>query len=137
MRPSAFTIALVALALTASACGGESTGAGAKYVRYHEPSQGWTAKVPANWRSVVVGPAFVRGDPLTDPTRLLLRTYRHTSPAGALRELKKSEGIAVTARRGTRAGEALRWQRFRAREAGAQQVAVEVAVAKEIGRAHV
>jgi CubicO group peptidase (beta-lactamase class C family) len=136
MRPSAFTIALVALALTAPACGGKSDGAGAEYVRYHEPSQGWTAKVPAGWRSVVLGPAFVRGDPLTDPTRLLLRTYRDTSPAGALHELESSEGITVTARGGTRAGEVLRWQRFRARKAGAPQVAVDVAVARDGASTH-
>src|SRR5262249_53074363 len=96
MHQSAFTIARVALALSASACGGESNGAGAGYVRYHEPSQGWTAEVPAAWRSVVVGPAFARGDPLTDPTRLLLRTYRNTTPAEALGELAGGDGISVT-----------------------------------------
>jgi beta-lactamase family protein len=131
MHPSAFTVALAALVLTASGCGGSSNGAEAEYVGYHDPSQGWTATVPADWRSVVVGPSFVRGDPLTDPTQLLLRTDRNTTPAGALRELASTEGISVTASRGTRAGEALRWQRFRAREAGAPQVAVDVAVAKD------
>src|SRR5262249_19845118 len=90
-----------------------------------------TAEVPAAWRSVVVGPAFARGGPLTDPTRLLLRTYRNTTPAEALGELAGGDGISVTAGRGTRAGEVLRWQRFRARDAGAHPVAVEVAVAKD------
>jgi CubicO group peptidase (beta-lactamase class C family) len=136
MRPSAFTVAVAALALMASGCGGSSNGAGAEYVRYHEPSQGWTAEVPADWRSVLVGPGFVRGDPLTDPTRLLLRTYRNTTPTEALGELASGDGISVTASRGTRAGEVLRWQRFRAREAGAPQLAVEVAVAKDGASTH-
>jgi hypothetical protein len=94
MRVSAFIVAATVLVLTTSGCGGSSTGVGAEYVRYHEPSQGWTAEVPAGWRSVVVGPAFVRGDPLTDPTRLLLRTYRNATPAAALRELSQGEGSA-------------------------------------------
>jgi hypothetical protein len=105
-------------------------------VRYHEPSQGWTAKVPAAWISVVVGPAFVRGDPLADPTRLVLRTYRNTSPAGALRDLSSSEGISVRASGGTRAGEALRWMRFRGREAAAPQLAVDIAVASDGADTH-
>jgi hypothetical protein len=91
--------------------------------------------VPAAWTSVVVGPAFVRGDPLTDPTRLVLRTYRNTSPAAALRDLSSSEGISVRASRGARA-EALRWRRFRGREAGAPQLAVDVAVASDGADTH-
>src|SRR5262245_22404566 len=136
MRSSAFMLVAAALAAAAAGCGSSSDGAGAGYVRYHEPSQGWTAKVPAAWTSVVVGPAFVRGDPLTDPTRLVLRTYRNTSPAAALRDLSRSDGISVRAGGGTRAGEALRWRRFRGREAAAPQLAVDVAVAADGADTH-
>ena len=59
------------------------------------------------WTSVVTGPAFVRGDPLRDPTRLLLRTYRDRTPAAALRELSAGEGITASARQGKRVGEQL------------------------------
>jgi len=136
MRSSAYTLVAAALAAAAVGCGGSTDGAGAGYVRYHEPSQGWTAKVPAAWTSVVVGPAFVRGDPLTDPTRLVLRTYRNTSPAAALRDFSHSDGISVRAGGGTHAGEALRWRRFRGREAAAPQLAVDVAVAPDGADTH-
>jgi CubicO group peptidase (beta-lactamase class C family) len=138
MRSSAFMLVAAALAAAAaSGCGGSSSGAaGGGYVRYHEPSQGWTAKVPAAWSSVVVGPAFVRGDPLTDPTRLVLRTYRNTSPAGALRDLSSGEGITVSRSGGMRAGELLRWRRFCGQEAGAPQLAVDVAVASDGADTH-
>jgi CubicO group peptidase (beta-lactamase class C family) len=132
MRSSALMLVAAALAAVAvSGCGGSSSGAGARYVRYHEPSQGWTAEVPVDWSSVVVGPAFVRGNPLTDPTRLVLRTYRNASPAAALRDLSSRDGITVGPSGGTLAGELLEWRRFRGREAGAPQLAVDVAVAPD------
>ena len=68
-----------AMVATAIGCGGSSPEAGSRYVRYHDPSGGWTATVPAGWTSVVPGPEFARGEPLADPTRLLLRTYRNHS----------------------------------------------------------
>jgi CubicO group peptidase (beta-lactamase class C family) len=128
---SAFTALAVALGVAVSACAGSSSGTGAAYVRYHEASQGWTTKVPAGWSSVMVGPAFVRGNPLTDPTRLVLRSYRKTTPAGALSELSSANGINVTARRGTRAGEVLQWKLFRGQVAAAPHVPAEVAVTKD------
>ena len=131
--------ALVAAAIAAAmvGCGGSSTGGDSGYARYHEPSQGWTANVPAGWTSVVLGPQFVRGEPLADPTRLLLRTYRHRRPATALRELAAAEGIIATAREDERAGERLRWRRYRGREAGQPRLAVNIAVAGDGADTHV
>ena len=136
-RLSAFTALTVAVGMVASACAGSSSSTGAASVRYHEPSQGWTAKVPARWTSVVAGPTFVRGNPLTDPTRLVLRTYRKTTPARALSELSSNDGIDVTARSGTRAGEVVQWKRFRGRAAAAPRVTAEVAIAKDGVNTHV
>ena len=63
-------VVAAALAATALGCGGSSPEAGSRFVRYHDPGGGWTADVPAGWTSVGLGPEFVRGEPLTDPTRL-------------------------------------------------------------------
>ena len=100
-------------------------------MRYNEPSQGWTGKVPAGWTSVVIGPEFVRGDPLRDPTRLLLRTYRNRVPAAALRELANDDGITATSLKGERSAEKLDWQRYRGSEAGKPKLAAEVALAED------
>ena len=130
---------VVAAAIVAAAigCGGSSPETGSPHVRYHDPSGGWTAVVPTGWTSVVLGPTFVRGEPLADPTRLLLRTYRHQSPAAALRALAVDEGITAGARSGETAGDRLRWQRYRGRKAGEPKVAVELAVATDKGDVHV
>ena len=114
-------------------CGGSSTQAAQEHVRYHEPSQGWTAEVPAGWASVASGPEFARGEPLRDPTRLLLRTCRDCTAATALRELSAGEGVIVTAREGERAGERLRWRRYRGREAADTHVAALVTRRAERG----
>src|SRR3954447_3580071 len=107
------TVSLTAAATVALALGGgSSSGRSPGYARYHEPSQGWTARVPAGWASVLPGPAFVPGDPLVVPTRLLLRTFRDRTPAAALRELSAEEGVLATEPRGERVGEHLRWQRY-------------------------
>ena len=90
-------VVAAAIAATAIGCGGSSPEDGSRSVRYHDPSGGWTADVPAGWTSVGLGPEFVRGEPLADPTRLLLRTYRSRPPAAALRELAVGEGITVAA----------------------------------------
>ena len=45
-------VVAAALAATALGCGGSSPEAGSRFVRYHDPSQGWTAVVPAGWTSV-------------------------------------------------------------------------------------
>jgi CubicO group peptidase (beta-lactamase class C family) len=117
-------------------CGG-STEAGSQFVRYHEPSQGWTAMVPAGWKSVVTGPQFVRGDPLRDPTRLLLRTYRSTMPAAALRRLAAGEGLSATVQRAEHVSEQLRWVRYQGLAAGRPKLAVALAVAKDDADSHV
>jgi hypothetical protein len=85
---------------------------------------------------VVVGPTFVRRDPFTDPTRLVLRTYRNTAPAGALSKLSRDDGVKTTARRGTRAGEVLQWKLFRGQPAAAPRDAAEVAVATDGGNTY-
>jgi len=131
MRLLSSTLVAAALAVAVAGCGGSSTGLGSEYVSYREPSQGWTVNVPAGWTSVVTGPEFVHGDPLRDPTRLLLRTYRDRTPAAELRELSASEGITVTARQGERAAEQLQWQRYRGRQAGKPRLAVALAVAED------
>jgi CubicO group peptidase (beta-lactamase class C family) len=123
------------LAIAVAGCGGTSTGTGPELVRYHEPSQGWTAMVPAGW--VSLGPDLVRGQPSTDPTRLLLRTYRNRTPAAALRELSAGEAIAVAARKGDRAGEWLHWRRYRGLKADAPTLSVDVAVAEDAANTHV
>jgi len=124
------------LAVAATACGGSSVQVSGR-VTYHDPSQGWRAQVPAGWAAVEVGPEFVRDDPLTDPTRLFLQTYRNRAPEATLHELSAVAGIVVTARHGERAGEALHWQRYAARVVGGKGVAAEVAVAKDGGSADV
>jgi CubicO group peptidase (beta-lactamase class C family) len=134
MRGLVFSLVAVAMA---AVVGGSAAGTGSGYVRYHEPSQGWTANVPAGWRSVVTGPEFVRGDPLADPTRLLLRTYPNRTPGAALGQLSTGEGITTTRRDGERVVKRLHWQRYRAQEAGQAKLAVEVAVAKDGANAEV
>src|SRR5262245_56682329 len=125
---------VVAAALAAAVgCGDSSPEGGSRHVRYHDPS-GWTADVPADWTSVALGPEFVRGEPLADPTRLVLRTYRNQSPAAARRALAVDHGITTAARTGERAGDRLRWQRYRGRKAGEP---VELAVARDGADAHV
>ena len=92
MRSLAMKLLAVAAAAAAAGCGGSSTGPPG-YVSYHEPSQGWTANVPSGWVAVAIGPEFVRGNPLTDPTRLFLQTYRASTPASALRAAREDGGI--------------------------------------------
>jgi CubicO group peptidase (beta-lactamase class C family) len=137
VRVLASALFAVAIAAALVGCGGSPTGGDSGYARYHEPSQGWTANVPAGWTSVVLGPQFVRREPLADPTRLLLRTYRHRRPATALRELAAAEGITATAREDERAGERLQWRRYRGREAGQPRLAVDIAVAGDGSDTHV
>src|SRR6188472_3743097 len=96
----AFAALLIAAAASAAllGCGGGSTGPGSEPARYHDLSNGWTAQIPHGWASVELGPTFVRGEPLADPTRLLVRTYRNRTPAAALRALSRSDGIAALER---------------------------------------
>ena len=131
--------ALVAAAIAAAlvGCGGSPTEGDSGYVRYHEPSQGWTANVPAGWTSVVLGPRFVRGEPLADPTRLLLRDLppppaRHGA-AGARRDGgHHRDGTRGRARRRATAVAALRGG-----EAGRPRLAVDIAVAEDGADTHV
>lgn len=139
MRVVTFTIGAAAIVAAAVGCGGSATQptSVSGSVSYRQPSQGWTARVPAGWQSVALGPGFVRGDPLTDPTRLVLEAYPNHTPAAALREFSSLQGIAVTAKEGTQTGEQLRWQRYRGTKNGEPALAVELAVARDGANAHV
>jgi CubicO group peptidase (beta-lactamase class C family) len=106
-------------------------------VRYHEPSQGWTASVPSGWAAVATGPAFVRNDPLTDPTRLFIQTYRGSTPAAALQRLAALAGFVVTAPQGKGIDGELEWQRFRGVVKGSPGIAVEAATARDGANAEV
>ena len=117
--------------------GGSSAGGDADRVRYHEPSQGWTTNVPLGWTSVVSASELHRGAPLSDPTRLVLRTYRDRTPSAALAMFAASEGIDVAAQQGERTGEHLHWGRYAGRIADAPELAVEGAVAKDGPNSHV
>src|SRR5579864_7194842 len=98
VRLVGYTLMALTAVVAVVGCGGSSTVGVTGYVRYHEPSQGWTTRVPAGWQAVALGPTFTRGDPLTDPTRLVVETYRNRSPAAALREFSIRDGIVATAR---------------------------------------
>lgn len=133
MRRLVCALAVAAVAAAAGCGGGSSPAPDAAYVRHHEPSQGWTADVPAGWASVAFGPTFARAEPLSDPTRLTLATCRACDPARALRRIAAQQGVVVSAREGERTGEGLRWRRYRGRHRGDSRLAVELAVA-ESGR---
>jgi CubicO group peptidase (beta-lactamase class C family) len=106
-------VTLAALATVAAAAGcGSSLTRNAGYVRYYEPSQGWTANVPRGWVAVAIGPEFVRNDPLRDPTRLFIQTYLRSTPAAALRRLASLAGFVVTAPQGKSVDGTLEWQRY-------------------------
>jgi CubicO group peptidase (beta-lactamase class C family) len=138
MRVVTFIVAS-ATAAAVVGCGGSTKApvSAAPFVRYHAPSQGWTANVPAGWRSVALGPAFVRGDPLADPTRLVLEAYPNHTPDAALHEFSALQGITVTAQEAVRTGEQLHWQRYRGLTSGKTALAVELAVAKDGANADV
>ncbi len=126
-------LCVLVLAATAAAvgCGGGSPpGPDSGYVRHHEPSQGWTANVPAGWAAVAFGPTFARGDPLSDPTRLTLATCRGCTAAHALSQVATQEGVRVSARERERAGERLVWRLYRGRDRGEPRLAVDLAVAE-------
>jgi CubicO group peptidase (beta-lactamase class C family) len=106
-------------------------------VTYHEPSQGWTAQLPSGWTAVAMGPEFVRGEPLADPTRLFLQTYRGSTPAAALQRLAALAGFVVTAPQGKGMDGELEWQRYRGVVKGSPGVAVEAATARDGANAEV
>jgi CubicO group peptidase (beta-lactamase class C family) len=130
-------VVTAAIAAFAIGCGGSSPEAGPRYVHYHDPSGGWTAQVPAGWTSVVPGPEFARGEPLSDPTRLLVRTYRGHSPSAALRALAADYEITAAAPSGEVLADGLRWQQYRGRHPGEPTLAAELAVAKDGADAYV
>lgn len=133
MRSFAFTLLAFATAAAVAGCGGSSTRslASPASISYREPSQGWTAKVPAGWSAVATGPAFVRGDPLTDPTRLYLQTYRGTTAEAALKRLATLAGFVLAGPDGNRTDAPLGWQRYRGAVDGKPGLAVEAAAAED------
>jgi CubicO group peptidase (beta-lactamase class C family) len=127
------TLAIVVAAIVAAVgCGGSGDDRipDAGLVSHHEPGQGWTADVPAGWRAVAPGPAFVRGDPLADPTRLIVEAYPDRTPAAALGAFSAMHGVRVTSRAGTRAHGAARWVHYRGLTSGGRPLAAELAVAR-------
>jgi len=136
VRPLVITLAAVAAAVAAAGCGGSSPRSSG-YVSYHEPSQGWTARVPSGWTAVGTGPEFVCNDPLIDPTRLFLQTYRGTTPSRALQQLASLAGFVVVGKEGKRFDGTLEWQRYRGVVNGSPGVAVEAAAAADRGDAGV
>jgi CubicO group peptidase (beta-lactamase class C family) len=130
VRALVITLVAVATVVAAAGCGGSSSG-GLAYVSYHEPSQGWTATVPSDWTAVATGPEFVRGNPLVDPTRLFIQTYRGSTPAAALRRLAALAGFIVTAPQGKAVDGPLEWQSYRGTVKGSPGLAVEAATARD------
>jgi CubicO group peptidase (beta-lactamase class C family) len=116
---------------------GTSTAEDAGHVRFHEPSQGWTASVPAGWTSVRPGSELVRDEPLVDPTRLLLRTYRGRTPEEALAQLAASDGLTAGTPEEAHTGGGLHWERSRGSVAGTSGAAAELAVAQDGADTHV
>jgi CubicO group peptidase (beta-lactamase class C family) len=122
---------ITAVLVTAgSACSGSSPPSGA-LVGYREPSQGWSTKVPAGWAAVASGPTFVRGDPLSDPTRLLIRAYPGMTTAAAAHALMRSAGIVARPARVAVADRTPTWRRYRGHVAGDRSLGAELAVARE------
>ena len=130
MRLSVIPLVVVAAVVAAAGCGGSSPG-GSAYVSYHEPSQGWTARVPSGWTAVATGPEFVRDNPLVDPTRLFLQTCRGNTPEEALRQLAARAGFVVTAKERKGIDGTLEWQRSRGVVRGSPGIAVEAATAAD------
>ena len=60
-----------------------------------------------------------------------------TSARRGAARARGGQGITAAARAGERAGDRLRWQRYRGRKAGEPELSVELAVAKEGADAHV
>jgi CubicO group peptidase (beta-lactamase class C family) len=138
LRAITMMATLAAALAVSAACGGSGGGdvpapaAGT----YHDPAQGWSADVPAGWEAVATGPTFVRGDPLADPTRLVVTAAPDATPASMLRALASAHGIRVTGRAGARDGAHVRWTRYRGRTDDARALPVELAVTDEGGGAH-
>jgi CubicO group peptidase (beta-lactamase class C family) len=132
MRAITMTVLAAAL-VVAGGCGGSGgrDAPGAEAERYHDPAQGWSADVPSEWEAVATGPTFVRGDPLADPTRLVVTADPKATPASALRGLELTHGIRVTGRAGAREGTHVRWQRYRGQTDDALALPVELAVADD------
>jgi CubicO group peptidase (beta-lactamase class C family) len=125
--------ALAAALVVTAGCGGSGGGeaAGRAGAPYHDPAQGWSAGVPAGWQAVATGPTFVRDDPVTDPTRLVVTAYPGSAPASALRMLASAHGIRVTGPAGSLDGAHVRWLRYRGRTDDARALPVQLAVAQD------
>ncbi|HTI35380.1 MAG TPA: serine hydrolase domain-containing protein, partial [Miltoncostaea sp.] len=138
VRRTLTAMASLAVALLmAAGCGGSGGGdaAGPAAGTYRDPSQGWSAAVPAGWVAVATGPVFVRDDPMTDPTRLVVTAYPGATPASALRTLTSTHGIRVTGSAARLAGAHVRWRRYRGRTDDARALPVQLAVAPDGGGA--
>jgi CubicO group peptidase (beta-lactamase class C family) len=129
-RPSILALIAAAVATAGTACSGSSPDRGTSLVRYREPSQGWTVRLPAGWVAVATGPAFVRGDPLSDPTRLLLRAYPGRTATSAAAKLMRTEGIVAAPDPARSSASNPSWHRYRGHLAGERALAAELAVSR-------
>jgi CubicO group peptidase (beta-lactamase class C family) len=125
-----FGLIAAGLATAGAGCSGSTSTSGPRVVRFREPSQGWTTTIPAGWVAVAPGPAFVRGEPLADPTRLLFRAYRSSTTAAAARALMQSEGIVAKAEPTPIADPPPSWRCYRGSVEGEPRLAAEVAVTR-------
>jgi CubicO group peptidase (beta-lactamase class C family) len=130
-------VAALAAGIGCAAAAGDGAVAPIALVRYHDPSAGWTAQVPATWPSAGIGPQFIRGKSLDDPTVLGLLTFRDREPGAALREFTALSGSTSPTAAGTRATKTLQWRRYRSHARADAAVAVELAVAKHGADAYV
>jgi CubicO group peptidase (beta-lactamase class C family) len=131
MRTRTAMAVLAAALVVAAGCGGSGDRGADGPVRYRDPAQGWSADVPPGWVAVATGPTFVRDDPLSDPTRLVVTAYRGATPASALRMLASAHGIRVTGAGGALDGAHVRWRRYRGRTDDARALPVQLAVAQD------
>lgn len=128
-RPVVLGLIAAALVTAGVGCSGSSPSSPGS-VRYREPSQGWTTKVPAGWLAVASGATFVRGEPLADPTRLVFRAYPGRTTAEAAQALMSSERIVAKAEPLAIADRGLSWRRYSGRVAAHPALGAELAVGR-------
>jgi CubicO group peptidase (beta-lactamase class C family) len=104
---------------------------------YHDPSFGWTASVPADWYmcNVPVG-QFVRGLPLSDPTRLFFWTYHNRSVGNIQAELESSGGVIHQTQIAEVDTPSLHWIRYRGDARNDKDLNVEFALATDGSNTH-
>lgn len=104
---------------------------------YHDSGFGWTASVPEDWFMCnVPGGQFVRGLPLTDPTRLFFWTYNNRSVDDIRAELESSGGVINQTQVAEIAASSLRWIRYRGEARTDKKLNVEFVLAADGRNTH-